>query len=118
MAIVLENWALLHARRGQVATADSLFERAVLTRAKVQGEASLPVAESHYLWGRRYLLSVVEEEAKPSVRLSHRKITLSVRPGGTSRSRTRRGRNALWSLTSRRMASRGALIGLLPTACR
>ena len=37
--------------------------------------------ESHYLWGRRYLLSVREEEAKPSVRLSHRRITLTVRPG-------------------------------------
>jgi hypothetical protein len=32
-------------------------------------------------WGRRYLLSVVEGDAKPSVRLSHRKITLRVRPG-------------------------------------
>jgi len=39
--------------------------------------------ESHYLWGRRYLLSVVEMDAKPSVRLDHRKITLSVRPGST-----------------------------------
>jgi len=39
--------------------------------------------ESHYLWGRRYLLSVREEEAKPSVRLSHRTITLTVRPGST-----------------------------------
>ncbi len=39
--------------------------------------------ESHYLWGRRYLLSVREEEAKPSVRLSHRRITLTVRPGST-----------------------------------
>jgi len=37
--------------------------------------------ESHYLWGRRYLLSVKREEAKPSVRLSHRAITLTVRPG-------------------------------------
>ena len=39
--------------------------------------------ESHYLWGRRYLLSVREEETKPSVRLSHRTITLTVRPGST-----------------------------------
>ena len=37
--------------------------------------------ESHNLWGRRYLLSVVEKDEKPSVRLSHRKITLCVRPG-------------------------------------
>ena len=39
--------------------------------------------ESHYLWGRRYLMSVVVEDAKPSVRLSHRRITLAVRPGNT-----------------------------------
>jgi len=37
--------------------------------------------ESHCLWGRRYLLSVVETAAKPSVRLSHHRITLTVRPG-------------------------------------
>lgn len=37
--------------------------------------------ESHYLWGRRYLLTVREQEEKPSVRLSHRRIMLSVRPG-------------------------------------
>lgn len=39
--------------------------------------------ESHYLWGRRYLLSVKEDDAKPSVRLSHRTITLTVRPGSS-----------------------------------
>ena len=37
--------------------------------------------ESHFLWGRRYLLSVREEDVKPSVRQSHRRITLTVRPG-------------------------------------
>ncbi len=39
--------------------------------------------ESHYLWGRRYLLSVVEKDAKPAVTRDHRRITLSVRPGST-----------------------------------
>lgn len=37
--------------------------------------------ESHYLWGRRYLLSVKQKPAKPSVTLSHRSITLTVRRG-------------------------------------
>lgn len=42
--------------------------------------------ESHWLWGRRYLLSVVEEDSRPCVRLSHRRITLCVRPGsGTAK---------------------------------
>ena len=39
--------------------------------------------ESHYLWGRRYLLSLVEKDVKPFVRLDHRRITLTVRPGST-----------------------------------
>lgn len=37
--------------------------------------------ESHYVWGRRYLLSVDYREAKPHVRLGHRRIMLRVRPG-------------------------------------
>jgi predicted metal-dependent hydrolase len=37
--------------------------------------------ESHYLWGRRYLLSVVEQDSKPYVSLDHKRIILSVRPG-------------------------------------
>ena len=43
--------------------------------------------ESHYLWGRRYLLSVREEEARPSIRLGHRAITLIVRPGSSAEKR-------------------------------
>lgn len=39
--------------------------------------------ETHMLWGRRYLLSVVEKDAKPTVKRDHRRITLSVRPGST-----------------------------------
>ena len=37
--------------------------------------------ESHYLWGRRYLLSVEEQAARPGVRLDHKRILLTVRPG-------------------------------------
>lgn len=36
--------------------------------------------ESHYLWGRRYLITIVYKEAKPSVSLDHKRITLNVRP--------------------------------------
>lgn len=43
--------------------------------------------ESHYLWGRRYLLSVVEQDAKPGVKLDHRRITLTVRPGSSPEKR-------------------------------
>jgi len=37
--------------------------------------------ESHYLWGRRYLLTVVYRDTKPGVTLDHKRITLNVRPG-------------------------------------
>ena len=39
--------------------------------------------ESHYLWGRLYLLSVVQKEVKPFVQLKHRRMTLTVRPGSS-----------------------------------
>lgn len=42
--------------------------------------------ESHYLWGKRYLLQVVEHDAPPRIEAQHSRITLSVRPG-TSRER-------------------------------
>ena len=37
--------------------------------------------ESHYLWGRRHLLTVIERDVKPSVTVDHKRIALSVRPG-------------------------------------
>lgn len=37
--------------------------------------------ESHYVWGRRYLLKRVELEAPPAVELKHSKLMLQVRPG-------------------------------------
>ena len=43
--------------------------------------------ESHYLWGRRRLLSVVCRDAKPSVSLDHKRITLTVRPGAGAQRR-------------------------------
>lgn len=57
-------------------------------QAKLRGQARETTRqfierESHYLWGRRYLLCVREAEAKPSVRLGHRNLTLTVRPGSS-----------------------------------
>lgn len=39
--------------------------------------------ESHYLWGKRYLLTVQEKDCTPSIELRHRRILLSVRPGAS-----------------------------------
>lgn len=37
--------------------------------------------ESHYIWGRRYLLENQEVNAAPRVELSHNRLCLQVRPG-------------------------------------
>jgi len=37
--------------------------------------------ESHYVWGRRYLLAVIEEGQPPSVELSHSRMIFRARPG-------------------------------------
>ncbi|MBI4001352.1 MAG: M48 family metallopeptidase [Nitrospira defluvii] len=36
--------------------------------------------ESHYVWGKRYLLKVIEKEATPAVELQHSRIVLKLRP--------------------------------------
>ena len=37
--------------------------------------------ESHYLWGKRYMLEVIEKDAAPKVELKHSQIVLEVCPG-------------------------------------
>jgi predicted metal-dependent hydrolase len=36
--------------------------------------------ESHYVWGKRYLLKVIEQDAVPTVELKHSKMLLRIRP--------------------------------------
>jgi len=37
--------------------------------------------ESHYVWGKRYLLKVIEIDQAPAIELKHSKMLLHVRPG-------------------------------------
>ena len=39
--------------------------------------------ESHYVWGKRYLLKVVEKDAAPEVSVKHNTLLLRVRPGSS-----------------------------------
>ena len=39
--------------------------------------------ESHYLWGRRYLLRIIETNEAPLIEVRHRSIVMQVRPGTT-----------------------------------
>ena len=39
--------------------------------------------ESHYVWGKRYLLKLAEKEAAPTVELKHTKMILQLRPAAS-----------------------------------
>jgi predicted metal-dependent hydrolase len=43
--------------------------------------------ESHSLWGRRHLMTIVHRDGKPFVALDHKRITLTVRPGSDAAKR-------------------------------
>jgi predicted metal-dependent hydrolase len=43
--------------------------------------------ESHYVWGRRYLLTVEYRDTKPGVTMDHKHIFLTVRPGSDTAKR-------------------------------
>lgn len=43
--------------------------------------------ESHYVWGKRYLLKIIEEDAAPAIRLTHRHMILRIRPGSSEAAR-------------------------------
>ena len=43
--------------------------------------------ESHYLWGRRYLLTVQELDTKPSVVAKNQRLVMTVRPGASASKR-------------------------------
>ena len=55
-------------------------------QAKLKGQEREPPREyldreSHYVWGKRYLLKVVEDEVAPSVEVQAGSLRLRVRPG-------------------------------------
>ncbi|MFA5055589.1 MAG: SprT family zinc-dependent metalloprotease [Dehalococcoidia bacterium] len=43
--------------------------------------------ESHYIWGKRYLLQVLESDQAPSIELRHNRMILTIRPETTQEKR-------------------------------
>lgn len=43
--------------------------------------------ESHYVWGKRFLLKVVTEDAAPSVQMQHATLLLRIRPGADNQTK-------------------------------
>jgi predicted metal-dependent hydrolase len=78
------------ATRTEVARAYAISKLSWIRNQRVKLDAQAREAprqfverESHHLWGRRYLLSIVEANEKPAVKLGHRRLTLQVRPGSS-----------------------------------
>ncbi len=63
-------------------------QRTKLTAQAREAPRQFVERESHYLWGRRYLLSVAEVDGKAQVLLGNRRMTLQVRPGSPTSKRT------------------------------
>jgi len=65
-------------------------QRASFAAQERQSARELVNGESHYLWGQRYLLDVVEEDAPPRVTIhSATRLVLRVRPGSDIAARQR-----------------------------
>ncbi len=43
--------------------------------------------ESHYVWGQRYLLQIVERNGRPAVHIAHKQLILQLRPGADAKKR-------------------------------
>lgn len=52
-----------------------------LRRQERESEREYIERESHWVWGRRYLLRVIEVDDPPRIELGHRHLVLRVRPG-------------------------------------
>lgn len=56
-------------------------QQKALREQEREGQREYLDRESHYVWGKRYLLKLVEEELAPSVQIHHSRLRLCVRPG-------------------------------------
>lgn len=56
-------------------------ERKKFMEQERESEREFLDRESHYVWGKRYLLEIVEVDEAPSVELKHSRLVLKVRPG-------------------------------------
>lgn len=62
-------------------------QKAKLTEQARESPRQFVSRESHFVWGRRYLMTVKFQETKPSVVLANKRIVLTVRPGSDAEKR-------------------------------
>lgn len=64
-------------------------QQAAFARQERQSRREMVTGESHYVWGRRYRLQVIEAVGRPAVRLANnRTLELRVRPGASREQRS------------------------------
>ena len=56
-------------------------QQKALREQEREGQREYLDRESHYVWGKRYLMKLVEVDAAPSVQIHHSRLLLCVRPG-------------------------------------
>ena len=56
--------------------------------------------ESHYVWGKRYLLKVVEQDSRPQIELRHSKMVLKVGPATSTATPTPSATSHRWTASS------------------
>lgn len=64
-------------------------QQAALRQQSREPQRRFVERETHYLWGRRRLLRLAEQNAKPAVSVGHKHITLTVRPDSSPETRAR-----------------------------
>lgn len=62
-------------------------QRAKLLAQERESPRELVTRESHYVWGQRRLLRVIEHNAPPAIELSPRQLIMRVRPGTDAQAR-------------------------------
>lgn len=58
-------------------------KRARMAKQRRETSRQYVSRESHMLWGKRYLLKVIERDERPQVHMNHRQLMLIVRPRST-----------------------------------
>jgi len=56
-------------------------QRDRLQRAERQSEREMVTGESHYVWGRRYRLHIIDEPGRPRLSVDRGRLTMQVPPG-------------------------------------
>lgn len=61
-------------------------QRRIRTQER-EAQREVVTRESHYVWGKRFLLTVIEQDAAPTLELRHSRLVVRLRPGTSAAKR-------------------------------